>query len=177
MKRNVTLMLVLGVALSMTACQRLSSSRNYAAPLPATPTTPVGQTDLQPLDPLAQPADGQLADATATDPAAAGTQVAAAAPSGARSISRSDMAGGWKLASGADNCMAFMALTAWSGGYRANTRGCNSAELGSISAWDVSDKQVVLKNASGGTVATLYASSDVQFSGQTASGAPVSLSR
>lgn len=172
MQRTVTLMVVLGVALSMTACQRFSSSRNYAAPLPATPTTPVGQNELQPLDPLAPQADGKTGGVPAE-----GTQVAAVEPSGALKVDRSDMAGGWKLSSGTDNCMAFMALTAWSGGYRANTRGCNSAELGSVSAWDISGKRVILKNADGATVATLFAASDVLFNGQTASGVPVSLSR
>ncbi|MBO0346462.1 protease inhibitor Inh/omp19 family protein [Roseibium limicola] len=173
MKQMITLTVALGLALSVTACQRFSSNRNYAAPLPATPTTPVGQGALQPLDPLATPGVGQVSQ----EPLPGETQVAAIEPTGAKDVSRSDMAGGWKLVSSNDSCMAFMALTSWSGGYRANTRGCNSVELSSISAWNISGKQVILKNADGQAVATLYAASDVQFNGQTATGAPVSLNR
>ncbi|WP_153770386.1 AprI/Inh family metalloprotease inhibitor [Labrenzia sp. CE80] len=173
MKRNVAIALALTCAVVVTGCQRFSGSRNYAAPLPATPTTPVGQGDLQPLDPLA-PAPGTV------DTGVPGTDVAAApvvAPAGALEIGRSDMAGGWKIASAGDNCMAFMALTTWSGGYRANTRGCSSPALSSISAWDLNDKQVVLKDGSGGVVAQLYATSAEQFNGQTSTGVPISLYR
>nr|WP_280114425.1 protease inhibitor Inh/omp19 family protein [Roseibium hamelinense] len=87
------------------------------------------------------------------------------------------MLGGWKLASGGDNCMAFMTLTTWSGGYRANTRGCATPALSSISAWDLTGKQVVLKDGNGAPVAQLYATSAQQFNGQTSAGSAVSLFR
>lgn len=173
MKRGLAIALTLSCVVVVTGCQRFSGSRNYAAPLPATPTTPIGQDDLQPLDPLA-PAPGTVT--TQTD----GTQLAAAPvaePSGALDIGRSDMAGGWKLSSAGDNCMAFMALTTWSGGYRANTRGCTSPSLSGISAWNLDGKQVILKDSAGAVVAQLYATSPEQFNGQTITGAPVSLYR
>ncbi|WP_346893658.1 protease inhibitor Inh/omp19 family protein [uncultured Roseibium sp.] len=172
MMRNATIVVGLCILVGMTGCQRLSGSRQYAAPLPATPTTPVGQGDLQPLDGAVP---GGLYGDTAT-----GTDVAAntlAEPTGAIEVSRSDMLGGWKLSSGTDNCMAFMTLTTWSGGYRANTRGCASPLLSGISAWDLSGKQVVLKDANGQTVAQLYATTAQQFNGQTAQGVPASLYR
>ncbi len=174
MKRGLAIALVLSCAVVVTGCQRFSGSRSYsAAPLPATPTTPVGQNELQPLDPLATPS-ATAADGTQVD----GTVVASVAePSGAVEVGRSDMAGGWKIASGADNCMAFMALTTWTGGYRANTRGCATPELSGVAAWDLKGKQVVLKDGSGGVVAQLYATSAEQFSGQTSSGAAISLYR
>ncbi|MEJ8475168.1 protease inhibitor Inh/omp19 family protein [Roseibium algae] len=178
MKRGVTVALVLSSALVVAGCQRFSGNSNYATPLPATPTTPVGQGNLQPLDPLAPvPGPGVVEQGV---PGAPGTDLSVAPvaePSGAVEIGRSDMAGGWKISSAGDNCMAFMALTAWSGGYRANTRGCATPALSGVSAWDLSGKQVVLKDASGGIVAQLYASSTEQFNGQTATGAPISLYR
>ncbi|ADZ72655.1 protease inhibitor Inh/omp19 family protein [Polymorphum gilvum] len=181
MKRVATIAVVcclLGVA----GCQRLGigSQRQYAAPLPATPTTPVAGGQLQPLEPLpgtvtGEPLSGQPLDG------APGTEVAAAGPlpepTDAREIGRNDMLGGWKLASGADNCMLFMTLTTWTGGYRANTRGCSDPALAGISAWDLNGKLVVLKGAAGDQVAQLYASGGDRFSGQTATGRAISFSR
>lgn len=172
MMRNATIVVGMCVLVGMTGCQRLSGSRQYAAPLPATPTTPVGQGDLQPLD-------GSVPGGPYGD-SGTGTDVAVntlAEPTGAIEVSRSDMLGGWKLSSGSDNCMAFMTLTTWSGGYRANTRGCSSPLLSGVSAWDLSGKQVVLKDANGQTVAQLYATTAQQFNGQTAQGVPASLYR
>lgn len=173
MMRNATIIVGMCVLVGVTGCQRLSGTRNYAAPLPATPTTPVGQNELQPLDGSIPPAGDLAGEVTP------GTDIAAntAEPAGALEVGRSDMLGGWKLASGGDNCMAFMTLTTWSGGYRANTRGCTSPVLGSISAWDLVGKQVILKDASGQTIAKLFATSPQKFDGQTAMGVPASLYR
>ncbi len=173
MKRSVAIALAVSCVVVVAGCQRLSGGRNYAAPLPATPTTPVGQGELQPLDPLA-PAPGTV------EGGVPGSDLAAAPvaePAGALEIGRSDMAGGWKITSAGDNCMAFMALTAWSGGYRANTRGCSTPLLSGIAAWNLSGKQVSLKDGSGNIIAQLYATSAEQFNGQTSTGAPISLYR
>lgn len=169
MKQNAALILVLSSVLVASGCQRLSGSRQMAAPLPAAPTASVAQNELQPLDPLAEPTAGQ--------PVGNGQAIAMAEPSGAVNVSRSDLAGGWKVSSGGDNCMAFMALTAWSGGYRANTRGCGTPLLNSVAAWDLNGKQVVLKDGSGNVLAQLFAANTQQFSGQTVSGAPISMFR
>lgn len=178
MKTRLAILLVCGTMITVAGCQRLSGNRNYAAPLPATPTTPVGQEELQPLDPNAVPEP-----ATPTDPNAlpgtdgSGTVAQLPEPDGALDLGRSDMLGGWKLSGSGDSCMLFMTLTTWTGGYRANTRGCNDAALSGISAWDLAGKQVVLKDGTGSTVAQLYATSAEQFNGQTVAGAPVSLFR
>ncbi|MEP1932268.1 MAG: protease inhibitor Inh/omp19 family protein [Roseibium sp.] len=175
MTRAAKLVLVFGLVVLAAGCQRLSSGRNYAAPLPATPTTPVNSGDLQPLDPNAP-----LVGSTVTDPNAGATDLATnpvTAPAGAQQIGRSDLLGGWKLSSASDNCMAFMTLTTWSGGYRANTRGCVTPVLSGIAAWDLNANQVVLKDGSGQIVAQLYSSQSGQFNGQTATGAPISLYR
>ncbi len=176
MKRAGKLLLVTGLVLLAAGCQRFSGGPNYAAPLPATPTTPVGGGTLGPLDgngipPAGTTIDGQPLPATdlASNPVSA--------PSDAQSVGRSDLLGGWKLSSAGDNCMAFMTLTAWSGGYRANTRGCGTPTLSGISAWDLSGNQVILKDASGVVVAQLYSSTPGKFNGQTSTGAPISLYR
>lgn len=176
MKRAGKLVLVVGMVALAAGCQRFSGGPNYAAPLPATPTTPVGSGTLDPLNPNGVPGTGAPYD---------GQQVAStdlssnpvAAPAGAQEIGRTDLLGGWKLSSAGDNCQAFMTLTTWSGGYRANTRGCTSPTLSGISAWDLSGNRVVLKDGSGLIVAQLYSSTPGQFNGQTATGQPISLYR
>jgi hypothetical protein len=135
-------------------------------PVPQDPPT-VAQTDLPP------PAGAPV------EPPASGTQIAeAAAPSGGGvAVGRTDLLGGWKLSSGGDNCQLFMTLTTWSGGYRATTRGCSSAELQKISAWDLQGKQVSLKAADGTTVATLYSAGAERFGGQTSARSSVTINR
>lgn len=177
MKRAAKLGLVVGMVILAAGCQRLSSGPKYAEPLPATPTTPVDAGGLQPLDPNA-PGNGNTVATIDGNPSAAENQTATLTPpANAQQVGRTDLLGGWKLASGADNCMAFMTLTTWSGGYRANTRGCSAPVLSGISAWDLNGNQVVLKDGSGQTVAQLYSSESGRFDGQTATGAPVSLYR
>ncbi|MFN4010691.1 MAG: protease inhibitor Inh/omp19 family protein [Pannonibacter sp.] len=182
MKRLATIAVVLCLT-GVAGCQRFGGGNYSAPPLPATPTTPVSGGQLQPLvpapgavttDPMA-PLPGTPAAPAAPGPVAA--LPATPAPADSREIGRNDMLGGWKIASGSSNCMLFMTLTTWSGGYRANTRGCNDATLAGVSAWDLSGKQVVLKDGSGGEIARLYSTSGERFSGQTSTGSAVSLSR
>jgi hypothetical protein len=153
-------------------------------PLPASPTKPVvTQGDLQPLPPVPgqeQPVAGEPVPPPGEAVAAVPTPAAATPePSADKAVSvgRTDLLGGWKIASGGDNCQLFMTLTTWSGGYRATTRGCNTPHLQKISAWDLSGKQVSLKGADGGTIATLYGSGAERFNGQTTERQAVSLSR
>ncbi|MEM8702620.1 MAG: protease inhibitor Inh/omp19 family protein [Pseudomonadota bacterium] len=175
MKRSGKLVLVLGMVVLAAGCQRLSGGPNYAAPLPATPTTPVGTASLDPLDPNAAPPVGTTTDGTGAPTDLASNPVAA--PGNAQQVGRTDLLGGWKLASSGDNCQAFMTLTTWSGGYRANTRGCTTPTLSGISAWDLNGNQVVLKDGSGVIVAQLYSSEPGKFNGQTSTGSPISLFR
>ncbi len=186
-QQSAPLAALLCLTVALAGCQRLGYG-SRSAPLPATPTAPVSSQSLEPLQPL-DPAYGQ--PGTTVDGAPLGepgTQVAGvdpttgaaasgAPPSDAREVGRSDMLGGWSLASGSDNCKLFMTLTTWSGGYRANSRGCTSPQMQTISAWDLQGKQVLLKDNSGATVAELYATGAESFSGRTASGAPVQVYR
>ena len=109
--------------------------------------------------------------------APAGSQVAAVDPGGAVEVGRTDLLGRWTLSAGPDNCDLFMTLTSWSGGYRATTRDCNSPALQGISAWNLNGRQVALVDESGATVARLYPTSKINFSGQTSAGVPVSFAR
>lgn len=177
MKRAAHLLTVAGLVVLAAGCQRFSGGPNYAAPLPATPTTPVNSGALQPLDPNAPVTTAAIDPSQADGATGLATDPAAAAPANAQQVGRTDLLGGWKLASGADNCMAFMTLTTWSGGYRANTRGCATPVLTGISAWDLNGNQVVLKDGAGQVVAQLYSSQSGRFDGQTATGLPVSLYR
>jgi hypothetical protein len=98
-------------------------------------------------------------------------------PSTALEIRRPDLSGGWTISAGGETCQLFMSLTTWTGGYRANTRGCSSSELQSVGAWDLSGREVVLKNAEGEPLARLYASAATRFSGQSTTGRGVQVYR
>jgi hypothetical protein len=169
--------LLAGVAIAMTlaACgTRGSYYSQPTAPAPLQPQ-PVSPVSTQPLPPpVAAPVDPALADQAAlTDPAAP----AAPDPSAAVEVRRPDLVGGWTIASGGESCQLFMSLTTWSGGYRANTRGCSSDELKGLGAWDLAGKQIILKDANGATVATLLASTTTRFSGSSTSGRGVQVFR
>ncbi len=177
-------------ALALGACET-SYSNPFSSPfggrasaaqsLPAAPVGAVGQSTLPPPggvagDPLApQPgSDGQVQVAAVGD----GTPAPMTAPAGGgASIGRTDLLGGWTVASASDTCQLFMSLTSWSGGYRATTRGCVSETLQGISAWNLEGRQVTLLNNSGSEVARLTAASKTQFNGQMTSGEDISVSR
>lgn len=155
------------LALALSACgTRFSGPEPMRGPAPLQPQ-PVAPVAAQPLPPPT------TAPVTPPPAAAEPEKVASAEPAPAPAASaveirKPDLSGAWKLASGGENCQLFMSLTSWTGGYRANARGCGSEELTSISAWNLEGKQVVLKDASGSVVATLYAADKTRFSGQTA---------
>ena len=99
------------------------------------------------------------------------------APTAAAPLGRTDLLGGWTIASSGDSCQLFMTLTSWTGGYRASTRGCSSEQLKSISAWNLNGSQVVLAGQGGSPVATLQNAGGTRFDGQIAGGGPVSFYR
>lgn len=114
--------------------------------------------------PAVTSAANAAADAAFMNDPGAGTRSAATTPTG--DLARTDLLGGWTVASGTESCQLFMTLTSWTGGYRASTRGCNSDALKSISAWSLNGKQVVLAGAAGKPVAYLQASDMNHFNGQ-----------
>ena len=155
----------------------MGDSRSDApAPIAAAPAGSVTAAPLPP--PEAPPADPtqQASGLAALDPALQGMATAPAAAAGVE-VGRTDLLGGWTIASAGDSCQLFMTLTTWSGGYRASTKGCSNAALQNISAWNMEGKQVQLLSDSGATVARLYPATKTQFNGQTEGGGPVSVSR
>ena len=127
------------------------------------------------LPPAGQPPGGAVIAEPL--PPAGGAAVAVAPAPAAGPVGRTDLLGGWTIASSGDSCQLFMTLTSWTGGYRASTRGCSSAELKSISAWNLNGSQVVLAGQGGSPVATLQSAGGTRFDGQTAGGGPVSFYR
>lgn len=182
------LRLGLACALGATAAGCMSNQRSTVVAVRPAPSLPVQRADLGPppgeIPQAPQPEDAPIASAPLPDgiDAGEGTQVAGVDPTGsapaAPSVGRTDLLGGWTIASAGDSCQLFMSLTTWTGGYRASTRGCNSPSLAGISAWDLSGSTVTLKGDDGGSpVASLSATSSQRFSGSTANGAAITVSR
>lgn len=172
---------VLAVLLAASGCTRsmspTTSDNNSVAPLRPAPTSQVASSQLPPPPPppppvTAPPVDTQPQTDASTGAAAPGaTQTASAAP-----VTREGLVGAWKVSSGGGNCQIFMALTKWTGGYRAASRGC-PGQVADVSAWDVSGSQVVLKDSSGSTVASLNNSGGTRYDGSTTGGQAISLYR
>lgn len=109
--------------------------------------------------------------------AMAENETAADAPGSSVDFGRTDLLGGWKVAAGSDNCELFMSLTGWAGGYRATTKGCASAVLTNVQAWNVEDREVILVSGNAETVARLYATAKDRFNGQTNDGIGITIFR
>lgn len=183
------------IAGTMAGCTRLGLSDGPSSSTPRAPTTyepltpaptqPVTQGTLQPLapppgvpgqpvDPNAPPAPNAVPVQPVPGAAAATAPVDAAK---APNVGRTELLGGWRMASGTDNCQLFMNLTSWAGGYRAISKGCASSDLQKISAWDLQGKTVTLKGSDGSTVATLVGAGGERFSGRTTAAQAITLSR
>ena len=179
--------LALGGCMSMMPSQRTAEApAARVRPVPARPAplepVPAGEVAQTPLPPpgeahpaLAQPGPAGTGLEAAT--AALGEGPAAEPAPAAVQVGRTDLIGGWRLASGGESCQLTMVMTTWTGGYRASTRGCSSPTLKGVSAWNLNGGQVTLMDDSGATVARLYPSSKSEFQGQTGSGESVSVSR
>lgn len=141
-----------------------------------------GQAPAPPPDPLPGPAvEGTLDDPLTANPgqnvAVADNEPNAGAPGSSVEFGRTDLLGGWKVAAGSDNCELFMSLTGWAGGYRATTKGCASAVLTGVQAWNVEGREVILVSGNGETVARLYATAVQRFNGQTQDGIGITIFR
>ncbi|MEP3275523.1 MAG: AprI/Inh family metalloprotease inhibitor [Stappiaceae bacterium] len=182
MMRKPEAFIIVGLIVAVAGCQRLDyGSRPAPAPLQPTPVAPVASGQLQPLEttPNGTPLTGQPLDGTvATAPLDGQETVTGTVPTGnGAPVGRTDLLGGWTVASGGDTCKLFMTLTTWSGGYRANTRGCSNATLAGVSAWDLQGNQIKLKDGGGADVAALVSNAPEQFNGTTNGGAPISVFR
>lgn len=168
---------IAGLAVAVTGCQRSVGALNTGQPAPLTPA-PIGGVTSNQLPPTTAPGASQFPEApqaNTMDPAEAAareTQLAAAAPE----VTREALIGRWSVESGGATCDVFLALTKWTGGYRAASRGC-AGDAANISAWDVQGKQVILSDNSGNQIARLYQSGNERYDGSTSAGRPISLSR
>ncbi|MCB1508474.1 MAG: AprI/Inh family metalloprotease inhibitor [Hyphomicrobiaceae bacterium] len=165
---------------------------------PATATTPVASTNLPPVtiqpttpnqtleqavgpdgQPLEQPTgvppDAETEVAALPDPAAAPDP--AAGTSGGTDLTEDDLIGVWSASTGGIPCSLNLSLTSWTGGYRASARNCGDPVIAGVQAWNVAGRQVLLFGEGGAPLATLYATQGTRYSGQTATGRPISLSR
>jgi hypothetical protein len=139
--------------------------------------------DAQPVSPVQS---GQLPDPTtdtsqfptkpANDPNAAmqpgNDQMAA----GALDVKKETMVGSWKVSAGGANCQMFLTLTNLGSGSRGGTRGCGN-ELALMNSWEVTGKQIVVKDRAGNLVASFYKTAENRFDGKSNTGTPLSLSR
>jgi Protease inhibitor Inh. len=173
MKRT-TLLATAAILLALGGCQRTIGgldTRSQPAPLTPAPAGTVSTSQLPPPQP-ASPTEFPQAPTAPAPSATDETQLAANAPA----VTREALIGRWSVTSGGTRCDVFLALTKWTGGYRAASRGC-AGPAASISAWDVQGKQVVLSDNSGNQVARLYQSAPERYDGSTAQGQQISLSR
>lgn len=179
MWRHLPLALMLAAAL--TGCQRTagffgssgSGSQQTASSLEPAPLPPVRESQLEPVQQGSQQSpQGFPDDAGTVDVASASPP-----PAGETPLSRQAMIGAWTVSTGGSSCQIFLALTKWSGGYRAASRGCSAPSIADVQAWDVKGSRVVLVNASGGTAASLSRSSDQRYNGSTTSGESITFTR
>jgi hypothetical protein len=171
MMRNLCTVIALSALVALTGCQRLGINRPlYGQPEPLSPA-PIGGVQSGQLSP---PGQGEFPDAPQTSgPTPEELQTVAA---NAPDVTRDSMVGRWTISTGGNSCDVFLALTKWTGGYRAASRGC-SDQASLISAWDVQGKQVLLGDSSGNQFARLYKTGDKRFDGTTQAGQAISLSR
>ena len=166
------------MALALAGCQRTASmdSVNTQPNLTPLQAQPVGAVSSSQLPDPTTSTTSQFPDKPTTDTAmATGTGDTAAAAT-ALDVKKESMVGNWRVANGPSSCDMFLTLTNLGSGSRGGTRGC-AGELTAMGSWEVSGKQVVLKDRNGNTIGSLYKTADARFDGSTASGQPISLSR
>ncbi|MEM0900334.1 MAG: AprI/Inh family metalloprotease inhibitor [Pseudomonadota bacterium] len=181
---------VAGIGVILAGCtgSRVGALNTQPAPLPASPSGTVTGTPLpapsspqvtqsqfpdapQPITPPTEEVAAVDEAPTEAPPQSSVTEVASAPP-----VTRDALVGAWRVETAGSSCQMFMALTQWTGGFRAASRGC-PGDAANVSAWDVRGQQVVLSDSGGNRVATLFSSGSGRFDGQTTSGRAISLSR
>jgi len=140
-------------------------------PLDPAPRSPVEGSELRPTSP-----DTTDIVEVPSDPENS-VEVASVNPANGQPVSRDALIGAWTVSTGGTNCQIFLALTKWSGGFRAASRGCSAPAIADVQAWDVRGKQVVLVDSNGGTAATLIRSGDTRYNGSTSGGGAITFSR
>jgi hypothetical protein len=142
------------------------------APLRPAPTTSVQSGSLNDVNSSQFPANPNDMNAQPQG----NTQVASLPPASSVDLTPGKVAGVWNASLAGQSCKVATPQTKFGQGYRAGPLRC-PGELANLSSWSVNGKQLVLYDANGGTVASLYSSADARFDGQTSGGQPISLSR
>ena len=204
MNRRAPALAPIGVAVLALALAGCSSTRfggdaftptTQPAALPAAPSGNVqsgqlppavasGPGNIQPIGPdgtqpgLADPAQTAALDPAAQNPAATDPTVSAsvAAPSAGLPVTENSLVGNWTASVGGGSCSAFFGLTNLGSGLLGGTRGCGGS-ITNFRTWQVAGNTATLRDSAGGTVATLQRTGDKTFSGTTASGEPLTLTR
>ncbi|HEY0122739.1 MAG TPA: protease inhibitor Inh/omp19 family protein [Rhizobium sp.] len=167
------------IGLSLAGCQRTAynnDDNNYSAAPPPLQAQPVPSVQSSQLPPVNGSNGSQFPAAPTNAPSAANQQQQQAMAASAQDVTKESMVGSWKVSNGGSSCDMFLTLTNLGSGSRGGTRGC-AGELTSMGSWEVSGKQVILKNRDGTQIGSLYKTADSRYDGSTASGQPLSLSR
>lgn len=166
---------IVAVGLALTGCQ--SERTTYGSSLPSQPSAltpaPVGTVQGSQLPP---PGVSQFPEAPGQGQQPQNAQEMASLQANAPAVQKESLIGRWTVASAGSSCDLFLALTKWTGGYRAASRNC-AGPAAEISAWDVKGNQVVLTDSTGNQIASLYQAGNEQYQGSTTSGQTISLSR
>lgn len=163
------------LALALAGCQsgRFNPTPVYNTP-PLTPAP--GQVTGSQLPPPSTPGANSFPAAPGQDGT---TDMAALDPNlstTAADITAGSVAGVWSVNVSGQNCRVATPQTKYGQGYRAGPLRC-PAPMDTVKSWNVSGNQLSFYDESGSLLATLYSSGQERFSGQTASGIPISLSR
>ncbi|WFR94968.1 protease inhibitor Inh/omp19 family protein [Rhizobium tumorigenes] len=169
---------VIGVALA--GCQRTGYNNDYGSASPAyspppIQAAPVGQVQSSQL-PSPTGTGSQFPAPPSANPGNGAPQQNAAIAASGLDVTKESMVGSWKVGNGGTSCDMFLTLTNLGSGSRGGTRGC-VGELTTMGSWEVAGKQVVLKDRSGNQLGSVYKTADSRFTGTTASGQPITLSR
>ena len=105
------------------------------------------------------------------------TQFIITEPTDKTPVTRQTMVGAWTVSALDESCQMFLALTKWTKGFRAASRGCSAPVLTSMAAWDVSDDRVILFDNNGAQTTILYRTGPQRFEGATLDGFAISFAR
>lgn len=168
---------IAAIGLSLAGCQRTADMYGGSPSLPPLQAQPVGGVQSGALPPPAMPQSPQPGVFPEAPQTAAVTPGATAAPPAtALDVKKEAMVGSWRVSNGGANCDMFLTLTNLGSGSRGGTRGCQGA-LSAMGSWEVSGRQVNLKDRNGNVIGTLHKSAENRYEGSTSDGQPVSLSR
>ncbi|WP_341759947.1 AprI/Inh family metalloprotease inhibitor [Candidatus Endowatersipora endosymbiont of Watersipora subatra] len=152
-------------------------------PIPPAPVSlekipDVDEDHVEPVhDDVSREIDGILANPNGSEKSHLIPRPGMEAPVSPVPMTYQSMVGAWTMTVSGSSCQIFLALTKWSGGYRAASRGCQSPSILDIQAWDIRDSQLILLDSNRLIVAALYKDSTLHFDGLTNIGNAISLSR